>query len=372
MSTIIDGSRATDEDVRPRELAVFISIRTILLVGVAVAVAWAVASIGNILLLVFVAVFNTAVLSPVVDAMARRAPWSRGVCATVVVFGIVVLTAAGVAVLVAPVADGVRDFANNLPRLLDEVRHSSVGRSLDSGGHGLTTLQQHAGDIVSGARRVSGGLVHAGVSAFGLLTLVASVTFMTLFLLIDLPRVRAGIGGLIYRERRDRYQQVTDRIIRASSRYMLGNVAISLICAATYGVTAAILGLRYAFALALFAGLLDMIPNVGALIAGAVIGVVALSVSTGAAIVFVIVMLVYQQFENYVLQPTIIGSAVNVSGFTVIVSVLIFGALFGVVGAIIGVPIAAAIQIILEEVTAGRRARIAANDADRHRTRVRA
>jgi predicted PurR-regulated permease PerM len=74
-------------------------------------------------------------------------------------------------------------------------------------------------------------------------------------------------------------------------------------------------------------------------------------------------MIVYQQVENYILQPTIIGKAANVSGFVVIVSVLVFGSLFGVIGAIIGVPIAAMIEILLEEATAARRARIAAADA---------
>jgi predicted PurR-regulated permease PerM len=77
-------------------------------------------------------------------------------------------------------------------------------------------------------------------------------------------------------------------------------------------------------------------------------------------IVFVIVILVYQQFENYVLQPTIIGKAANLSGFLVILSVLVWGALFGVVGAIVGVPITAGIITIVEELTADRRARIAA------------
>jgi predicted PurR-regulated permease PerM len=76
-------------------------------------------------------------------------------------------------------------------------------------------------------------------------------------------------------------------------------------------------------------------------------------------------MVVYQQVENYLLQPTIIGKATNVSGFTVLVSVLVFGSLFGIVGAIIGVPTAAAIEIIIDESTASRRALIAADDAAR-------
>ena len=99
------------------------------------------------------------------------------------------------------------------------------------------------------------------------------------------------------------------------------------------------------------------------MLAGIVIGIVALSVSLEALIVFVIVIVVYQQVENYILQPTIIGKAARVSGFTVLASVLVFGALFGLVGAVIAVPIAAGLQIVLDELTAPRRARIAAADA---------
>src|SRR6185295_16999321 len=77
------------------------------------------------------------------------------------------------------------------------------------------------------------------------------------------------------------------------------------------------------------------------------------------ALIMLAIVLVYQQFENYVLQPTILGKAADVSGFFVIVSVMIFGALFGVIGAIIAVPIIASIQIVVKEVTSERRARMA-------------
>ena len=175
--------------------------------------------------------------------------------------------------------------------------------------------------------------------------------------------MRDWIGGLLYRDTRDRYLQVTDRIVQTTSRYMLGNLAISVICGTVYGITAAILGLPYPLAIAVIAGVLDLVPTIGATIAGVVTGIVALSVSVEALIAFVIVIVVYQQIENYILQPTIIGKAAAVSGFTVLVSVLAFGALFGIIGAIIGVPIAAALQIVVEELAAGRRARIAAVDA---------
>src|SRR6266508_4259688 len=289
---------------------VSVSVRTILLVTVAAAIAWALASIANVLLVILVSVFSVAVLSPVVTAMERRFGWSRGLCSTLVVLMIVLVI----------------------------------------GAVGLVLAQ------------ATGGVAHVGVSAFGAVTLVFSVVFLTLYGLIDERRARDWVGGLLYRDDRERYVQVTDRIVRATSRYMLGNLAISVVCGTVYGITAVILALPYPLALAVIAGILDLVPNVGATIAGVVIALVALSVSLEAMIVFLIVIVVYQQIENYALQPTIIGKAAQLSGFAVLASVLAFGALFGLIGAIIGVPIAAGLQIVAEELTANRRARIAAAD----------
>jgi predicted PurR-regulated permease PerM len=349
----------THPDARP-EAVVSISVRTLLVAAGIVAVAGALASIGSALLIIFVSFFSVAVLSPVATAMERRLRWSRALCATVLVLGIVIALAAVLLVLARAIGDAVRGFSQDLPEILDQVRRSGVGDFINGGSGSLDTLREHATDITRGVATVSGGVADVGVSAFGAVTLFFSVIFLTLFGLIDEPRVRDWIGGLMYRAKRERYLAVTNRIVNTTSRYMLGNLAISVICATVYGVTAVILGLPYPLALALIAGLLDLIPTVGATIAGIIIGVIALSVSLEALIVFAIVMLVYQQVENYVLQPTIIGKAAHVSGFTVLVSVLAFGALFGVIGAIIGVPIAAGLQILVEELTAGRRARIAA------------
>ena len=159
--------------------------------------------------------------------------------------------------------------------------------------------------------------------------------FLTLYGLVDAPRLRDWVGGLLYRDKRERSLQVTDRIIETTSRYMLGNLAISVICGTVYGLTAVILGVPHPLALAVIAGVLDLIPTIGATIAGIIIGLVSLSVSLETTIAFVIVIVVYQQIENYVLQPTIIGKATHVAGFTVLASVLAFGALLGFIGAII-------------------------------------
>jgi predicted PurR-regulated permease PerM len=346
---------------------VSISIQTILLVAATVAVAWALASIANVLLVIFVSILSAAVLVPVVSVMERRLHWSRRLCSIVLVLAIVIVIGAVVLVVAQAISDAVRDFSDDLPQIVERVRHSDLGDFINGGSGSLDTLREHAGDITNGVGKVSGGVANVGVSAFGAVTLIFSVTFLTLFGLIDAPQARDWIGSLLYRDKRERYLQITDRIIQTTSRYMLGNVAISLICATVYGVTAVILGLPYPLALAVIAGLLDLIPNLGATIAGLIVGLVALSVSLDALIAFAIVIVVYQQIENYVLQPTIIGKAAQISGFTVLASVLAFGALFGLIGAIIAVPIAAGLQIVTEELTAARRARIAAADAAEQR-----
>ena len=354
-------------DTGRSDVVVSISIRTLLLAAGGVAVAWALASIGNALLIILVSVFSVAVLSPVATAMERRLGWSRALCSTVLVLGILIVLGALVLVLVQAITDAVRGFSDDLPQILDDVRHNDLGDFINGGSGFVDTLRDHATDITKGVGTVSGGIADVGVSAFGAITLFFSVLFLTLFGLIDEPRVRDWIGGLMYHEKRERFLDVTDRIIHTTSRYMLGNLAISVVCATVYGVTALILDLPYPLALAMIAGILDLIPTIGATIAGIIIALVALSVSVEALIAFAIVMVVYQQIENYVLQPTIIGKAAQVSGFTVLASVLAFGALFGFIGAIIGVPIAAGLQILVEELTAARRARIAAADAAEER-----
>jgi predicted PurR-regulated permease PerM len=360
---IAAASSSQAKETRRTELEVSLSIRTILLVAGVVALAWALASIASVLLILFVSLFSVAVLSPVVTAMERRLHWSRRLSAVVLVLAIVIGIGALVLVVVQAAADAVRGFSDDLPRIVEEARRSDLGSFINGGSDSLDTLREHASEITSGVATVSGGVADIGVSAIGAITLVFSVLFLTLFGLIDEPRLRGWIGGLLYRGDRERILQVTDRIVQTTSRYMLGNLAISVICGTVYGVTAVILDVPYPLALAVIAGILDLIPSIGATIAGIIVAIVALSVSPAAFVVFLIVMVVYQQIENYVLQPTIIGKAARISGFTVLASVLAFGALFGLIGAVIGVPIAAALQIVVEELTAARRARIAAADA---------
>ena len=341
-------------------VSISISTATILVFVGLIALTWSFVVVGSTLLVIFVSIFLAIVLSPVVDSAQKRFNMGRGGASSLVVLGLTAVIALLMLVVLAPIVDSIRTFSGEVPQVVSEFNQSGLGKELNDKSEVSELLQKNAEKIVSGVGNAAGGILGATASAFGVFVMAFSVIFMTLFLVKDLPSYRRSLLGLLENESATQWHSIGEQVITTTSRYMIGNIVISIICATIYGITAVLLGLPYALALAVIAGVLDLIPNIGALIAGIIIGIVALTVSPAALVIFVVVILVYQQFENYVLQPTIIGKAADISGFLVILSVLFWGALFGVVGAIVGVPITAAILIIVNQLTADRRARIAA------------
>ena len=156
-----------------------------------------------------------------------------------------------------------------------------------------------------------------------------------------------------------RWLAVWERVTETISRWAIGVIVIAAIAGTIQGTTAWLLGSSYAIALGVIAGLLDMIPNIGATIAGFVL-VPTLWAEEGltAAIIMLVVVLGYQQLENNILTPKIQGKAVQLSAFFIIVAVTLFGALLGVLGALTAVPLAATIQIFVQELTKARREQV--------------
>jgi predicted PurR-regulated permease PerM len=151
-----------------------------------------------------------------------------------------------------------------------------------------------------------------------------------------------------------------DEVCRTISFSLLGNIVISVIAGTVVGVTAVIIDAPSPVVLALIVGLFDLIPQVGSAIAAFIVCIVTL-VGSGLpdALILLAVILVYQQLENYLIQPAVMKQAVSLSGFATIAVVMLGGALLGVVGAILAVPVAASVKVILREATEGRRARMA-------------
>jgi predicted PurR-regulated permease PerM len=361
MSQPLPAAEAPATSVAARTLNVNLVLRTMLVVTAILALAWVFVYVRSVMMSLFLALFGALVLEPVVRLMERKFSLSRGRAATFLVLGLVVVGIVILGLLLAPVVNAFRDFSQALPSIVSDTRNSSeLGSWLDKHSQAPEVLQAHANEIVTAGAKAAGGVLGIGLSALSVVLGAVTLIFLMLFLIIDLPRIVAAVDSLFDPARAAQWGRTTERIITAVSRTMLGNIAISIICGTIYGLSAWALGTPFPLVMGIVAALLDMIPMIGATLAGTILVLATLTQGLVPALIMLAIVLVYQQFENYVLQPTILGKAANVSGFTVIASVMLFGALFGVVGAIIAVPIAASIQIVTQELTADRRARMAA------------
>jgi predicted PurR-regulated permease PerM len=343
-----------------RPFKVTITTRTLLIASAFVLAFWALISVRTSVLTLFLALFAALVLEPVVTLMQRRLNMGRGAAATTLVLALTVLGVVIAFLLVSPFANAVGNFVDALPSIVQDIRNSSLGAWVDKHSQAPEVTQENVKKLAQEVGDALGGVLGVTISGFSLILSLVTAIFLTLFLIIDMPRLIASIDSVLDPSGSARMQRIYPAIVTAVSRTMLGNIAISIICGTLYGLSAWALGLPFPLALAFISGFLDLIPMVGATISGTILVLVALTQSLTAAVIMLAIVLIYQQLENYLLQPTILGRAADVSGFFVMASVIVFGTLLGAVGAIIAVPIVASIQIVVREVTAKRRAEMAA------------
>ena len=359
MSQALTPAPQSSESRSP--VRVSFTVRTVLFVTAIVGLVAAFIYIQEAVLTLFLALFAALVLEPIVRLMQRKLHLGRGACATILVLSLTVLAILAALLVVAPLADTFRDFVNALPQIVEDISNNTKVTSwLNEHSAAPENVQANIKGIAQDIADALGGLLGVIVSGFSLVLTAVTAIFLTLFLMIDLPRLIRGVDSLLDPRGSDRWGRMTEQIITAVSRTMLGNIAISIICGTLYGLSAWALGTPFPVVMGVIAGLLDLIPMVGATISGVILVLATLTQGITPAVIMLIIVLVYQQVENYVLQPTILGKAADVSGFFVILSVMIFGALMGVIGAIIAVPIIASIQIVVRELTEERRKKMAA------------
>jgi predicted PurR-regulated permease PerM len=347
----------------PRRVELLLPMRTVLLVAATAGVLAAFWAIGDTFLIVFIGIFLALVFEYPVRYLIAKTGISRGLAAAVTVLGTALAVLVIALLFLVPLVGGVRDFLQDLPATVEQLRESDELSWLgDSGAAenvqaGAEKVSASVPDAISGVLGIAGGFLSGFLVAF-------TIIFICMFLLSDIPSMKRALGSVLMPGEDERWLGVWERVTSTISRWAIGVVVIAAIAGTTQGLTAWLLGSSYALGLAVIAGLLDMIPNLGATLAGVIL-VPALWAEEGltAAIIMLVVLLVYQQVENNVLTPKIQGKAVNLSGFFIIVAVTLFGALLGVLGALTAVPLAATIQIFVQELTKARRAEVAAAHA---------
>ena len=364
----MEESASSSPSTGRRALSVSITPQTMFIAAAIVGVVWAFVAVRTSVLALFLALFSALVLEPVVGLVQRKLHVGRGPAALIVFLGVVAFVLVAAFILIEPFVNEFRDFVDALPSIVQDIRDSSIGSWIDEHSSAPEKSQKNVKQIAEAIGEAAGGVLGVTVSGFSLILGLVTAVFLTLFLIMDIPRIVDAVDSVLDPAGSARLQRIMPAVVTAVSRTMLGNIAISIICGTIYGLSAWALGLPFPLALALIAGFLDLIPMVGATVAGVILVLVALTQGLTEAVIMLAIVLVYQQIENYVLQPTILGKAADVSGFLVIASVLVFGTLLGVVGAIIAVPMVASIQIVVRELTANRRAEMAqlrASDAAR-------
>jgi predicted PurR-regulated permease PerM len=343
----------------PKPVAIVIPLRTLVTVVVfAGFVLLAVLSAGT-LLSIFVAAVLALGLDPPVGALVARG-WRRGRAALATFAALFLAVVAIVVVTAGPLWDQIVDFINELPTYWEELTQTDGFQQLVATGGVDDTVRNALKDLAAGLPEAATAILGIAGGAFGSILSLVTLTFLALFLLMERPTITDWLFGFTPPEVERRWHPVLEECIQAVSNSLVGNVAISCIAALVAGLSAWALGLPFPIVLAVITGFLDLIPQVGATIAAVILVAVALTVSTPAAIAMLVIQLVYQQLENYVVYPLVYRRAVELSAFTTIVAVLIAGSLLGVVGAILAVPFAATIKIVIREAGAPRRARMAA------------
>jgi predicted PurR-regulated permease PerM len=355
--------------VQPQRVEITIGARTLLtLLGVGLLVVLAILSLGT-LLSIFLAAVVALGLDPIVGALVKRG-WKRGPASLVVFAALFASVFLLVVVTAGPVWDQITDFVQSLPTYWDQMQQQDWFKSLTSTANADDHIREALKDLAAGLPEAASALLGIAGGVFGSVLSLVTLTFLALFLLMERPMITDWLFGFAPPETTTRWHPVLENSISAVSSSLIGNIAISLVAATVAGLSAWIFGLPFPLVLAVITGLLDLIPQVGATIAAVILTLVALTVSTEAAIAMVVIQLIYQQVENYVVYPIVYRRAVELTGFTTIVSVLIAGSLLGVVGAILAVPFAAVIKTVVHEAGAPRRARMAELGAAEDRERI--
>ncbi|MFL6126363.1 AI-2E family transporter [Actinophytocola sp.] len=329
--------------------------------------------VERILVWLLIALFLGTALYPTVGWLERRGRWCPRWLATLVVF--VVVLAAMIGILTAfavPLAHEATQLAGQLPGMIADARggRGPIGDLL-ARTHALEFVRQNQSRI----RQIATGLGTPALQlARGLVTgIVATVTIVVLTYLIVLegPKMTSGGLGLLSRERAERVRRVGAACARTVTGYISGNLIISVICGLLTFTVLLIFGVPFAALIALFVAIADLIPLVGATLGAIVAAIAGFIHSVPAGIAVVVFFVLYQQLENHLLQPVVFARTVKLNPLTVLVSILLASELAGILGALLAIPVAGIIKVVLADLWEHRPGAPAARGAEEAPSAVR-
>lgn len=351
------GARRSDMMANQPFIWAFIATLGVL---VALAIAAAVASISGVVFSVFAAAFITLGLDPLVRWFEGHG-MKRGL-AIVTVIVMFVLVIGGMLWLVLPlVISQATAFIRSLPEAYANLQSEQWYQDAVAGTSGvLGSIYTWVVDLLTDPgfwATIGGGALNIGIAIVAGISSGFFIFILTIYFTATLDPSKAAIYTLISASHRERVVGYAERIMLNVGRYLSGMVVLAFFNAVYSLLLLSIVGVPYALVISVAAFFITLIPLIGTVVTTAVMTVIALFTSPVAAIIVLIAMLVYMQVEAYVLTPKVMSKAVQVPGSIVLIAALAGGTLGGLPGALVAIPVAAGILLIIKEVVVPRKAR---------------
>ena len=326
---------------------------------VAIALAEVMGQLSQVITLLVVSLFLALGLEPMVEWLQKRGLPRPAAIASV--FAVVILLVVAFFSAIVPIiVTQSTELVGQVPDAIENLRQSQWFMDLDARFDVVSRVTNEvesratSGDTVTA---IFGGVLGAGAAVLSGFFSVFTVLVLTLYFLASLPSTKAAAYRLVPRTRRQRVQLLGDEISRRIGGYVIGQITVAIINAVLSYVVMLIVGIPYALVLAVTVGIFGLIPLVGATIGAVIVVIVALFDSVTAAVIMAVYYVAYQQFENYVIVPRIMQRTVAVPGAVAIVAALAGGSLLGILGALIAIPLAAGVLLVVQQVVMPRQDR---------------
>lgn len=322
----------------------------------ALLVGYAISEAESAIALVVISAFLAIGLNPLVTLLA-----DRGVKRQWAVLGVAIVALAALGALLlligSTLSDQLRSLLNNAPHLLDDLRRNRTVAHFDARYHVISAIERklRSADF---ARTTFQTVLQVGLSAVNVVVGFVVVSILTLYLLTALPQVTDAAYKLAPASRRERISLLTDEILHRVGRFVTGSVLVALIAGTVTLTFCFCVGLgSYALPLALLVAVLDLVPLVGSVTGAAGVCLVGFATSSRTGIICLLFYIVYETIEGYVIYPRVMRSSVDVPTYLTIVAVLLGGSIAGILGALLALPVTAALLLLTREVWVNRQER---------------
>jgi predicted PurR-regulated permease PerM len=307
----------------------------------------AIRDIWSLLILLFVSMFLAVALNPAVERL-RKFGLPRGLAVAIVLLVGLAVVAGSLVALIPPLVQQGAEFMANLPSYIDNLK---TNRYLNDLNERYNVIDQLSGlATASNVTMAMGGVLQGVGLVFSTLFNGVTVALLTVYFLVSFERLKSGAYRFVPASRRPRVERLGNAILAKVGGYTVGALTIAALAGVVSAGFMLVVGIPYAFALAVVVALFDLIPQVGATLGAVVVTLVGFAQSVPVGIACLVFFVLYQQLENWVIYPRVMRRTVQVSDLAAIVSMLIGASLLGVVGVMIAIPVVAAVQLIIREV----------------------